>query len=414
MRLISMIICLACALFSCSDKTKVKPSELKEEITSDLKGNILEFWSKYSPDDKDGFYGELSYDGTPNAEAKRGLVLNARILWTFSSAYRIFGDESYKALADRAQKYLLANFIDRERGGAFWSLNSDGTPADTDKQTYGISFAIYGLSEHFRATGNQLSLDEAIYLYRTLEKYAKEPEYDGYIDSFTSDWQKPERYGYDGKGIAPKTMNTHIHVLEAYTSLYRVWKDPELASRLEALIGIVTEKMYNPQTGHLGLYFDMKWNSMEDIDSYGHDIETAWLVTEAAEVLGNSSLLKTITPKVLKMTDAALKEGLTPDGAMTYERKGNEYHRELSWWCQAETVVGCMNAWKLSGDERYYDSAIRTWNWIKTYMIDSEFGEWYGTVSPENIPVKDGQKCSMWRCPYHNSRMGYEVIRLLE
>ena len=174
-----MIICLACALFSCSDKTKVKPSELKEEITSDLKGNILEFWSKYSPDDKDGFYGELSYDGTPYAEAKRGLVLNARILWTFSSAYRIFGDESYKALADRTQKYLLANFIDRERGGAFWSLNSDGTPADTDKQTYGISFAIYGLSEHFRATRNQLSLDEAIYLYRTLEKYAKEPEYDG-------------------------------------------------------------------------------------------------------------------------------------------------------------------------------------------------------------------------------------------
>lgn len=409
MRIVTMLLFLVLALGSCQDKGGMNPAELKSEITTDLHDNILAFWCKYAPDDTDGFHGQLMADGTAKPEADRGIVLNARILWTFSSAYRQSGEERYKVLADRAQKYLLANFIDRERGGAYWSIHADGTPADSAKQTYGMSFAIYGLSEHYRATGDKISLEEAITLYRILEEHARESQYDGYIDSFTCDWQKPERWGYDGEGIAPKTMNTHIHVLEAYTSLYRVWQDAGLASRLEALIRISIEKMYNPSVGHLGLYFDNEWRSLNDIDSYGHDIETSWLLTEAAEVLGDKSLMETVKPIVLRLAETSLSEGLTEDGAMTYERKGTEYHRELSWWCQAETVLGCLNAWKLSGEERYYKQAFETWGWIKEHMIDQENGEWYGNVLPENVADTKGLKCSMWRCPYHNSRMGFMV-----
>ncbi len=413
MRILLVLATLALTLMSCEERKRLVPEELKSEILSDLEGNLLPFWSKYAPDSSGGFYGELLFDGTPRKEADKGLVLNARILWTFSSAYRLLGDESYKRLANRARDYLLSHFMDREWGGAYWSVHPDGTPADSDKQTYGIAFAIYGLSEHYRATGDEVSLQEAVALYRVLEQYAREPVYDGYIDSFTRDWKTPDRYGYDGKGIAPKTMNTHIHVLEAYTSLFRVWKDEVLSARLAALVRIVTEKMYNPATGHLGLYFDMTWNNLEDIDSYGHDIETSWLLTEAAEVLGDDALLQSVVPVALRLADNALRDGLTPDGAMIYERNGAEYQRYLSWWCQAETVVGCLNAWRLTGKEFYYRVSEKTWYWIKKNMIDFEHGEWYGTVSPDNVPDTRGLKCSMWRCPYHNCRMGYEAMRLL-
>ncbi len=386
---------------------------LRGEITADLKDNILSFWVNHSVDPSGGFYGSLERDGTPVPGAPKGGVLNARILWTFSTAYRMYGDGVYRELADRAQRYFIDHFIDPQYGGVYWLVKADGTPLDTDKQTYGSSYAIYGLSEHFRATGNVESLQKAIELYRTLETQVRDSVRDGYIESFTREWGKPEKLGYDGAGVATKTMNTHIHVLEAYTSLYRVWRDSGLRQRLEALIGIVSTRFYNPQTRHLILYCDSDWNNLEDIDSYGHDIETSWLLMEAAEVLGDGEVLRKCVPVALGLADVALEEGIDGQGAMMYERHGDKLRNDASWWCQAETVVGCINAWQMTGEKRYLESAWRTWNFVKSKMVDKDCGEWFRTVLPDGTPRYDELKASMWNCPYHNSRMGFEAdVRL--
>lgn len=249
-------------LFSFSPLTKEsKEEKLYDEIEQDLKYNILPFWEQYSVDESGGFYGALTYDGSPIVDSDKGCVLNARILWTFSVAYQAFPDSQYLALANRAQQYFIDNFIDKEQGGTYWTLNRDGTPKDKNKQTYGIAFAIYGLSEHYRATQNQKSLEEAIALYRCLENRSFDSVNGGYIESFTRDWKKPNKYGYDGNGVANKTMNTHIHVLEAYTNLYQVWKDEGLRKQLTDLMNVLIENIYNPKTHHLMLYFNDQWES---------------------------------------------------------------------------------------------------------------------------------------------------------
>ncbi len=382
---------------------------LHDEIVADLKENILPFWSKYSVDPAGGFYGALQRDGSPVADAPKGEVLNARILWTFSTAYRMYGDEDCRALAERAQRYFIDHFIDPEYGGVYWLVKADGTPLDTDKQTYGCAYAIYGLAEHFRATGNMESLQKAIELYRVMEERIKDPVKDGYIESFTREWGTPRKLGYDGKGVATKSMNKHIHVLEAYTALYRVWRDSVLRERLAKLIEIVSTDLYNAETHHLNVFCDSDWNSLEDVDSYGHDIETSWLLTEAAEVSGDPQILEATRQVALALTDTALKEGINRLGAMMYERNGDHVRRDASWWCQAETVTGCVNAWQLTGDEAYLESAWRTWDFIKNYMVDREYGEWFRTVLEDGTPRYEEPKASMWNCPYHNSRMGFEI-----
>lgn len=393
------------------DSEKVSPDweAARREIIEDLRSNILPFWIRHAPDPAGGFYGQLLYDGTPRPEAEKGGVLNARILWTFSAAYRLFGDESYKEMADRAQRYFLRHFIDPVYGGTYWSVHADGTPNSTDKQTYGLSYAIYGLTEHFRATGNRESLDRAVEVFHTLEKYARDPRYGGYIESFTRDWHKPPRYGYDGKGIAPKTMNTHLHVLEAYTALYRVHPDKEIRDALQSLIDIAMHKILDQKTGHENLYFTQDWKSLENICSYGHDIEFSWLLTEAAEVLNDPERLREARRIALQVADIQMREGRNADGAMMYEKTEDHLRSDLEWWPQAESVVGFVNAWQISGDDKYKEAAIHTWEWIKHHMIDHTYGEWYSTVKADGTAVKKGFKASLWRCPYHNSRMGMEV-----
>lgn len=407
------ILFLSCLIAS-SYAQDVDKKALHDEIVSDLKGNILPFWMKYSVDPSGGFYGTLKRDGSPVAEAEKGVVLNARILWTFSTAYRMYGDESYRKLADRAQLYFIDHFIDRQYSGVFWLLNADGSPRDSNKQTYGCAYAIYGLSEHFRATDNKESLQKAIELYQTMEQKVKDPVNDGYIESFTREWNKPAKYGYDGDGKASKSMNTHIHVLEAYTSLYRVWKDEGLRNRLVKLIGILTHQLYNVRTHHLILYADDHWKNLNDIDSYGHDIETGWLLTEAADVLGDKTITRHCHKVAIELTDAALKEGMTSAGYMMYERNKEKIRNDASWWCQAETVVGCVNAWQITGKKRYLNQAKTTWNFIRSQMIDKTYGEWFRTVNADGTPRLDEPKASPWNCPYHNSRMGFEIDRRLQ
>ena len=385
-------------------------AQLKQEIVQDLTENILPFWAKHAPDPSGGFYGTLNFDGSPRENAPKGGILNARILWTFSSAYRLLKDEQYLTLANRAQRYFLDHFIDREFGGSFYTVTATGEPLATNKDTYQNVFAIYGLSEHYRATGNQESLDAAIAIYRKVIEHAYDPVNGGFIGcvecrgiQFTREWEMilPE---------SPKTMNTNLHVLEALTNLYRVWKDEGLREHLREEIDVMSHKILNQETWHERLFLTMDWQNQKDIDSYGHDIEFSWLLHEAAEVLGDEEILKDTERIAVNVAAVQLEEGIDEKGAMMSDRVGDHLNNNLSWWQQAEAVVGFLNAWQISGDRKFLDAAVRNWEWIKTYMIDREFGEWYGNVNAEGAPRKNGVKADQWRCPYHNCRMGFEVM----
>jgi len=402
--LIIIIACLTVAT-SCASKPQedLIIAQLKKEIVQDLTENILPFWVKYSPDPSGGFYGTLNFDGTPRANAMKAGILNARIVWTFSAAYRILQDEQYLTLANRALRYFLDHFIDPEYGGSFYTVTASGEPLNMQKNTYQNAFALYGLSEHYRATGNKESLDAAIAVYRKMIAHAYDPVNGGFIESFDREWQMIEEK-------SPKTMNTNLHVLEALTNLYRVWKDDGLKKHLQEEIYVMTHKVLDRTTWHERLFLTMDWQNQQDIDSYGHDIEFSWLLVEAAEVLGDEEILQETKNIAVNLAAVQIKEGIDKNGAMMYEKSGDHLNDNLSWWPQNETVVGCLNAWQISGDRKFLDAAVRTWEWIKTYMIDYEYGEWYIGVNPDGTPQKNRVKADQWRCPYHNSRMGLEVM----
>ena len=413
----NLFLTITCLFVATSCATKMSEedkiaAQLKQEIVQDLTENVLKFWATRAPDPSGGFYGTLIFDGTPRENASKGGILNARILWTFSSAYRILKDEQYLTLANRAQRYFLDHFIDKELGGSYYTLTADGEPLATNKDTYQNAFAMYGLSEHYRATGNKESLDAAISIYRKMVEHMYDPVHGGFIGCvecrgrtamFSREWEMPE-LDY------PKTMNTNLHVIEALTSLYRVWKDDGLREQLRELIHVLTTKMVDQERWHQKLFLSMDWQNQRDIDSYGHDIEFSWLLVEAAEALGDEEILKETERIAVNMAAAQLAEGIAENGAMMSDKEGDHYSSGYSWWVQSEAVVGFLNAWHISGDRKFLDAAVRNWEWIKTYMIDREYGEWFGNVNAEGEPRRNGVKADQWRCPYHNSRMGLEVF----
>jgi len=400
----SLLLCLIAV--SCATKTSPNDkvvTQLKQEIVQDLTENLLPFWVTHIPDPGGGFYGVLRFDGTPIPDADKGGILNSRLIWTFSAAYRMLGDEQYKMLADNAQRYFIDHFIDKEYGGTYTSVKADGTPSDMEKMTYQNAFAIYGLSEHYRTTGNKESLEVAISVYNTLVAHAYDPVNGGYIESFTREWTMIE------KGF-PKTMNNNLHVLEALTNLYRVWPDQGLREQLIRQIDIMSNKILNQATWHENLYLTMNWVNQQDIDSYGHDIEFSWLLVEAAEVLGGEKILEDTRRIAVNIAEVQLVQGFNEIGAMYYEKSDGQMVMNFEWWPQAESVVGYVNAWQISGEQKYLDAAIRSWNFIKTYMIDKECGGWYRNVNADGTPIRNRVKADQWTCPYHNSRMGFEVM----
>lgn len=378
--------------------------DLKKEVSRELTENILRFWAENMVDPQGGFYGERTSDGSLVAESPKGLILNARILWTFSSAYRITGRSEYLNLAARARDEIVNKFIDKEFGGAYWSLDSKGEPLATKKQFYAIAFAIYGLAEHFRATGDKSSLEAAVGLYHSIEEHSFDPVKNGYIEACRRDWSPIEdmRLSEKDRNDA-KTMNSHLHILEGYTALYRVWKDEGLRRQLANLLTLFIEKITGPD-GHLQLFFDEEWRLQGNIQSYGHDIEASWLMMEAAQVLENSGLAAR-TQKVCSSIAGAAMEGYRPDGGLIYEHEDGRTDTDRHWWVQAECVVGCWNQWQLTGDEIWKERAERTWDFIKNSIIRPQ-GEWWWRYPPH--PEDD--LAGFWKCPYHNGRMCMELM----
>ncbi|OUP30835.1 AGE family epimerase/isomerase [Bacteroides sp. An19] len=388
-------------------------NQLRNEMRSELENNILPFWmNKMEDNEEGGFYGQITGEDELKPEASKGAILNARILWTFSSAYRLLKKPEYLETATRAKRYLIDRFYDPQYGGIYWELDYKGNPLDTKKQIYAIGFAIYGLSEYARATGDEEALAYAQQLFDVIEQHSFDSEQNGYVEALTRDWQPIEDMRLSDKDEnEKKTMNTHLHILEPYTNLYRVWKDEQLERQLRNLIEVFITRILDPQTGHLNLFFEEDWTNKYRIYSYGHDIEASWLIHEAALVLGDPEVLKRIEPIIIRIAQAA-DEGLNPDGSMIYENflDKQKIDRELHWWVQAENVVGHINLYQHFGDTEALDTAARCWEFIKTKLIDHKQGEWHWSLLPDGTVNRRDDKAGFWKCPYHNGRMCMEVI----
>ena len=396
------------------------PAELKKlesELREDLENHILPFWSNKMADNKNGgFYGRMDGFNKLYPDAVRGGILNARILWTFSASFKVLKDSSYLKVAEHAMDYILDKFIDREYGGAFLSVTAEGEPADVRKQTYTQAFFIYALSEYYLATGDSLALDEAKNIFQCVEKYCSDPVNNGYFEVYSRDWEKTDDLliGEKDKNDQ-KTMNTHLHLLEAYTNLYRAWPDEIVASRLKNLIELFTRKIIDQKTGHLIVFLNEKWESTSTLNSYGHDIEASWLLEESANVLGDAGLIAQVRHLSIQIVHAA-EEGLQPDGSLIYEKDiatGHAYTNR-DWWPQAEAITGFVKAYKLTGDKAYLAKARKCWDYVDKRMVDHRNGEWFNSISEKGEVNKHGDKAGFWKCPYHNSRMCLEMIEMAE
>jgi mannobiose 2-epimerase len=390
--------------------------DFEARVRKELDENILAFWLKHSLDDEyGGFIGRMSNDNTIHKNAPKGLILNTRILWTFSAAYRFDKKSSYLKTARRAYEYLMQYFYDPQYGGAFWLLDHRGTPTDTSKELYGQAFVIYSLCEYHHAAGSAPALQTAKDLFRLIEKNCHDPANGGCYETFARDWSRAEKARLaTGDPVEQKTMNTHLHLLEAYTALYRYWKDPTLALRLRQLIQLFSDRIIDPETFHFRLFFDEKWRSTKPVVSYGHDIEGSWLLCEAADVLGDAELTRRVRPLAVKMAQAVYEHGFDADGGLFYEgEEGRVTNTSKQWWPQAETVVGFLNAYQISRREHFLQAARRCWRFIETRLVDQKNGEWLWAAPVTGPPDPAALKISEWKAPYHNARACLETIARL-
>ena len=417
---------------------------MRREMQDVLENNILRFWlDKMQDKENGGFYGRMDGHMQLHPEAEKGAILNARILWAFSAAYRVLNVQRYLEAATRAKDYFIEHFIDQEFGGVYWSVDYKGQPLDTKKQFYAIGFAIYGLSEYARATGDREALDYALQQFDCIEEHATDRENNGYIEALTRDWQPiADMRLSELDANYPKSQNTHLHIIEPYTNLYRCLKEfreaespncnyvpaigavlpvgvstsPETVERvgdaLCNLINIFTDRILNPVTHHLDLFFDMDWTrGAGQLESYGHDIECSWLLHEAALVLGDKKMLEKVEP-IVQMVAKASAKGLQPDGSMIHEADldTGRTDDDLHWWVQAENIVGWLNLYQYFGDKEALQRACAGWEYIKQNLIDYEHGEWFWSRRHDGTLNLEDDHAGFWKCPYHNSRMCLETI----
>lgn len=398
---------------------------LVSEIKAHLIGTIIPFWKKLKDDEFGGYYGYMDYELNLDKKASKGCILNSRIMWFFSNAYKALGDANLLENATHAYDFMKKNCIDYTYGGVYWMVDYKGEPLEEMKHTYNQAFAIYALSSYYEASKNEEALTLAVDLFNKIETGCKD-EY-GYLEAFDRQWNLIDNRELcddphmikEGK-IAEKTMNTILHVLEAYTELYRVSHKEEVAAALRAILQMIEEKVYDPEKKQLDVFFDTQLHSIADMHSYGHDIEAAWLIDRATEVLGDPELMertkKYTVDIAYKVKEVAFKEFKSKNGkcvgALNNERFREEIDETKIWWVQAETVVGFLNAYEKSKDEAFKQIALKEWQYIKEYFIDPREGsEWYWQLSSAHEPNKQYPIVEPWKCPYHNGRMCLEVMR---
>jgi len=395
---------------------------LRSRMETELRDNILNFWLRYAPDAVNGgFVGIIHSPCEPDASGPRSLVLNARILWTFSASYRVFGNPACLLEAERAYDYLMKHFKDAVNGGMFWMLDGQGIVTSSKKQVYGNAFAIYALTEFHLASGRRDALDEAVSLFLLLDRHAHDSVHRGYIEALSEDWSPCVDMALSARELnAPKSMNTHLHVLEGFTNLLRVWDDPRIRERLREILLVTLQHIVDPVEDRFQLYFDMNWHPLSEKTSFGHDIEGSWLIDEAAAVLGDPALTERAAAISERMARRARLTGMDPvNGGMYDELRGNVLHKGKIWWVQAEAIVGFMNAWQRTGEEAFLEEMLDTWLFTDAFLVDHACGEWFDATDESGKQItsqstEQGQKAGPWKCPYHNARMCLEMMHRLD
>lgn len=380
--------------------------QLKQELKSEL-NNILNYWTRNTIDyEYGGFVGQINHYNQIIPEASKGIILNTRILWSFSAASNHLKIKKYQEICDRAFNYLKTFFNDETNKGVFWELDFKGNPINKRKQVYAQAFAIYALSEYYLFTKNEEAKNWAISIFNCIEKHAKDAVNLGYFEAFDEDWSPIEDMRLSDKDMnASKTMNTHLHILEAYTTLLKIYDDEQLRISLKWLIKLFFEKFLNTEN-HYHLFFDDSWHLLSNTVSYGHDIETAWLVIEAAKAVKEPTLINQANATAIKMANTFLKEAIDVDGAVLNEKNltTNYTDTDKHWWPQVEALIGLKYAYDLHPDNRYLEASVKIWIYIKTYLIDYKNGEWFFRVDKNGNVYTEEDKVSMWKAPYHASR----------
>lgn len=390
---------------------------LKQAMQRELREDILPFWIEHVVDRaRGGFHGALSNDLQVHDEVERSLQLASRVLWTYSAAYRQYHDAEHLEMARYAFTVLTTQFQDYESGGMYWWIDHEGRPVNDRKQIRGQAFAIYGLSEYYRASGDADALGLALDLFNLLEKYAFDPQYGGYIEACARDWSRlADMRLSDEEPNAPKTVNTLLHVMEAYTNLLRARPDPRVRTALMKLLQVFLTHIVDPQTYAARLFFENDWTPLSGLVSYGHDIETSWLLVEAAEALDEEAYIERASQVSVQMAEAVRARGLDADGAVAHEGSPRGVHDDTRrWWCQAEGIVGFVNAYQISGDEQFARAALRIWDFITAHMLDRRYGEWLKILDRNGQPLPGQWKAGPGEDPYHHARACMEIIRRVE
>lgn len=382
------------------------------EIRHHLENVLIPFWRGLRDDEHGGYYGYMDYDLRTDKTYEKGCILNSRILWFFSNAYMLLGKESLKEEAMHAYRFLREHCLDEEYGGVFWSVTYDGQVKDDTKHTYNQAFAIYALSSYYDAVKDGEALELAFKLQCLIEEKCTDSL--GYLEAFTRDFKPADNEKLSENGVmAEKTMNTLLHVFEAYTELYRVSGKEEVADRLRFMLDTVRDKVYNRELGRQEVFFDSRWNSLIDLYSYGHDIEAAWLIDRGLEVLGDSGYTEKLAPITEEIT-RNIYERAFYEGALLNEAENGVPDTTRVWWVQAEGIVGFINGYQKNLQNTAYLKAAQTlWEYIMTYLVDRREGsEWFWAADKNNAPLEK-PIVEPWKCPYHNGRMCIEVIRRL-
>lgn len=387
--------------------------ELNQELY-----NILEYWSTEAIDeDTNLFFGEIDHYGTKNPDANRGIIMYSRIMWTFSSAARFYKDSEYLQTANKAKSYIETYFFDKENGGYFWELDSEGKIVLNKKQVYAQAFVIYAYSEYYLATGDKKALETAMNLFNIMESKCYDSIHGGYFEAYSNTWDRLADVRLSSRDLnLPKGMNTNLHVLEAYTCLYEATKDAKVGNALRNLIDIYSTKIID-KNNHIIIFFKEDWTPQTTEVSFGHDIESSWILWEAAEALHDKKLLEKIKPQVLGMVDTFLAEGFDKKTSSSYYeflKETNHTDKDRHWWVQVEAMEGLANAYNITGDEEYRKTVFKIWEYVQNNIIDKVHGEWFWRIDDDGFPVDSEPKIGMWKCPYHNSRSLMRIIQKIE
>lgn len=387
---------------------------MKKEAEEHLRGTIIPFWEKLTDRTYGGYYGYMGYDLAVDEKAEKGCILNSRITWFFANAYTLLKEEQLLEQAKHGYEFLKEHCLDKEYGGIYWSLQYDGTPLDTTKHTYNQAFCIYALSSYYEASGDEEALKLAFDLFHLIEERCRDEV--GYLEAFTRDFKPESNEKLSENGVlADKTMNTLLHVYEAYTELYRVSKDAAVKEKLCWILDVFAEKVYNPKKQRQEVFFDKNYNSIIDLHSYGHDIETAWLIDRGVEILGEEAYAEKMSPITEALT-AQIYHVAFNGHSLANECDKGVVNTHRIWWVQAETVIGFLNGYeKQPGHLEYKDAALAEWEFIKNFQMDKRAGsEWFWEVDENGVPYPDRPIVEPWKCPYHNGRMCMEIIKRIK